>query len=188
MWQPIQRHCNIQERLTPLFKLRSKMSRKKTCASRDYEQLTPITHETGSTVVQQWSTVATIWVRNTTEFVNLQLRSLDLPPLDCRPFFFFFFLLLFSGSLLLLLLLLLFASSAYVTRVKIPIFPNQSPQIQPTNSEQWNFCWISFTLRPLLKTPWCFEIDFPLLLVPVLLSWYLHNLFYFPSLQKSLIL
>jgi hypothetical protein len=70
-----------------------------------------------------------------TGFVNLQLRSLDLlPPLECRPFFFF---LLFSGSLLLLLLLLLllFASSVYVTRVKIPMFPNQSPQKQPTNSE-----------------------------------------------------
>ena len=73
-----------------------------------------------------------------TRFVNLQLRSLDLlPPLECRPFFF----LLFSGLLLLLLLLLLlFASSVYVTRVKIPMFPNESPQKQPRNSEQWNFC------------------------------------------------
>jgi hypothetical protein len=70
-----------------------------------------------------------------TGYVNLQLRSLDLlPPLECRPFFF----LLFSGSSLLLLLL--FASSVYVMRVKIPMFPIQSPQKQPTNSEQWNFC------------------------------------------------
>jgi len=36
------------------------MSRKEMCALRDYKQEMPITHETTSTVVQQWNIVATI--------------------------------------------------------------------------------------------------------------------------------
>jgi hypothetical protein len=63
-----------------LLRIKFKDVQKDTCALRDYKQLMPITHETGSTVVQQWNIVATI-----NEYVTWQ----DLWTYSCAVLIFY---------------------------------------------------------------------------------------------------